>query len=161
MNDPSGTVVVYQGSKFFWRTRNTVDVTIVNHTNSNTTEIICYEPTIDAEATRIYLDSSMLRVKIDQEVEDAVANYAKQHNIVSHNDKFVRDVINKAAADYILNRLFLVHFSKELRSFTIQVQFNFRDRDLEYGGDSIDRMILSKPAETITAHQPQHHRIIT
>jgi len=150
--------VIHRGTKFFWRTRNSIDLTIVDHKQFSITEVICYEPSIDLEAARIYLDSTILSGKLDQSQIEEKLSFAKQ-NDVPHTEKFVRDLWRQAIAEYISSRLFLAEFSVEPKKFSVQLQFNFRDRDLDFGDDSIDRLICDPPANLVPA-DITHHKII-
>jgi len=151
-------IVIYEGNKFFWRKRITIDVVIVEHKEFDVTEVITYEPSIDREASRIYLDSLILSTKINQEEVAAKMTFARQHN-VPHTMQFVNGVLNRATSDYILNRLFITEFSVDPKIFSVELQFNFRDRDVEFGGDNIDQLIREKPAD-LSPHEVLHHKAV-
>lgn len=150
-------IVIHQGSKFFWRTRNSIDVSIIDHKNFNVTEVVSYEPSIDLEAKRIYLNSIILGTKLDQELMEEKLRFAKQNN-VPHTERFLKDIEQQAATDYILNRLFLTEFAIAPKSFAVQLQFNFRDRDLEVGDDSIEKLLCDCPAG-LSPYKIIHHKI--
>lgn len=150
--------VIHRGTKFYWRTRNSIDVTIVDHKQFSITEVVCYEPSIDVEAARMYLDSKILNTKLDQSQIEEKLSFAKQ-NDVPHTEKFVSDLWRQAVTDYITSRLFLDEFSVETKKFSVRLQFNFRDRDLDVGDDSIDRLICHPPADLVPA-DITHHKII-
>jgi len=158
MSDAIAPVVLFQSNKFFWRTRNSIDVTIVQYSELNVTEIISYEPSLDKEAPRIYLNSAILVTKLDYDEIALKVGAAKQRNI-PQTAKFTSDVTNQAIADYILNRLFVSEFSREPKKFAVKLQFNFRDRDLEAGGNTIDKIICEKP-EALKPIAVIHHRIL-
>lgn len=153
----AGSVVIYQGSKYFWKTRNTIDVAVVKHGNGNVVEIIAYEPSLDVEAPRIYMDSKVLSTKLDQEAIAAKMSLAKQSN-VPHTEQFVDGVMNGAISDFILCRLFIKQFSKEERIFEIQLQFTISDIDGDERGAAIaDKLLRDKPA-ALCPHTVVHHK---
>lgn len=148
--------MIYQGSKYFWKTRNTIDVTIVSHKNEGVIEVVAYEPSLDVEAERIYLDLKLLTSKLSQEMIAAKMSLAKQNN-VPHTANFVQGIINGATSEFILSRLFIKAFSKEEKVFEIQLQFTFSDRDLDSEGASLDKLVCKKPADLVP-HKIFHHR---
>lgn len=143
-------LVVFDGSKCFWRTKNTVDLLFVEHEEHNVVEIIAYEPTFCKESPRIYLDKSVLILKIDSNFVDQRLRFAKEQCLRRHQ---VPDVLNllheinlKARVDYILNRLFITELIPETKTMTLGFQFNFRDRDEEQECSvSLDKMIIARP----------------
>ena len=116
---------IYQGSKLFWRTRNSVDITIVHHPGCNLTEIIAYEPSINVEAKRIYLNSGVLRTKLDQAEIDSTFTFAKQ-NDVSISMEYI---VNHAISEFILSRLIIAEFKREECRFEVALQFRQSDSD--------------------------------
>lgn len=154
----TSAIVIYEGNKFFWRRRVTIDVVIVEHKEFDITEVIIYEPSIDREASRIYLDSLILSTKLSQEEIAAKMSFAKQHN-VPHTIQFVNGILNRATSDYILNRLFITDFAAETKSLSVELQFNLRDRDPEFGGDDIDQLICAKPVN-LSPYVVLHHKAV-
>lgn len=158
MPDTGKGAVVFQGSKFFWRTRNSIDVTIVQHEKTNITEIIAYEPSIDVEATRIYLNSTLLRDRLDQVEIDAKFSFAKQNN-VPISTAFITSVMNHAITDYILTRILISEFSKEESRFEIKLEFSGRDTDPAQGGIPLDGLFCSK-VEELKPFETKNHKIL-
>ena len=150
------TTVVYQGSKYFWKTRNTIDVILVKHKIENVIEVIAYEPALDVEAPRLYMDSKILSFKLDQEAIAAKMSLAKQNN-VPHTEQFVEGIVNGAISEFILNRLFIKLFSKEERIFEIQLQFTLSDMEDASGADFIDKLLCDKPA-SLCPYFIRHHK---
>ena len=142
--------LIFQGSKFFWRTRNNIDVAIVSHNDLATTEVIAYDPTLNKESERIYLNSNILYSMMNQAEIEAKFSFAKQ-NDVPHTAKFVADVVNDAISHYLLNRLFIKAYSKEDIRFAVQLQFS---------GPSCDHVVCSKPAELLP-YTLKHHQLYT
>jgi len=157
MSSKGATVVVFQGNKVFWRSKNTINVTIVDHRDTDRTEIICYEPTLETEAPRIYMDSVILATKLDQEYIGSKLLLAKQEK-VPNSIKFVNDIVDRATAHYILDRLFQTEYNAETKAFKVKIQFSFNDRDLEPDDDSIDRLVCEK-LERTTPYHVDHKKV--
>lgn len=123
--------IVFQGCKFFWCTRNNVDVSIVNHASSGIVEVVVYEPSLDVEAARIYLSLHALRSKLVQDGID-------KQNDVAHTKV---EIMKQATADFILDHLFIKEYSKDERKFEVELLF----------GDehcySSSNLICTKPVE--------------
>ncbi len=151
-----GSAVIYQGSKYFWKTRNSIDVIVVSHKIEQVIEVIAYEPGLDVEAPRVYLNSKVLLSKLDQEAINAKMSLAKQNN-VPHTDQFIEGVMNGATSVFILNRLFIKQFSKEERIFEIQLQFTFSDNDGQSDADTMDMLLCDKPV-ALCPHKIRHHK---
>lgn len=168
MNNMSGeqaAEVIFQGSKCYWRTRNTVDIMLVLHNDFNVIEVITYEPTIDKEAPRIYLENSILNTKIDQEEVQEKLRAAKEiilrRREAPNADKLLKEIINNAKTDYILNRLFIAEFFPEKRVIKVEIQFNFRDfDDAHVGGTDISLITCNKPAELQRYKSPHYQTLM-
>lgn len=137
MSDVVKCRVIYQGSKLFWRTRNSVDVTIVQHPGCNLTEIIPYEPSINVEAKRIYLDSNILRSKLDQAEIDSTFSFAKQNDVPIS----IETIVNHAISEFILSRLIISGFNCEECRFDVSLQFRQCDNS------SNDKLVCVNAAE--------------
>ena len=144
--------IIYQGSKLFWRTRNTIDVTIVEHRDCNVTEVIAYEPSINVEAERIYLNSNILRTKLDHVEIDSKFSFAKQNN-VPISTEFTASVMSHAITDFIIPRLIISVFAREERRFVVNLEFRSSD------GDNIDELVCAK-ADALLPFQTKNHKLL-
>ena len=150
--------IVFKGSKFFWRTRNSIDVTIVQHDKANIIEIIAYEPSIDVEAERIYLNSTLLNDRLDHVEIEGKFSFAKQNN-VPISTAFITSVTNHAITDYILTRLLISKFCKEESQFEIKLEFSSRDTDPALGGQPLDGLFCGK-VEELTPFETKKHKLL-
>ena len=150
--------VVYQGSKLFWRTRHTIDITIVQHIQLDITEIIAFKPAINVEAKRIYLNSTILQKKLNQDEIDSKFSFAKQNN-VPISVEFTDSVMHHAISDFILPRLIISELRKEERYFAVKVELRSSDRSPEDSGDSIDNLVCAQPAELQPYETKNHKRL--
>ena len=137
--------VVFEGAKFFWRTRNTVDILIVEHKAHEIFEIIVYEPSFDVEAPRIYIDSKTLMSKVDNEEIESKLSFAKR-NSVPLTEKFVAGVVNKVVSDYIMSRIIMKEFLTEEKNIIIDLT----------NGDMCG--VLNEKPELVEEYKTKHHR---
>jgi hypothetical protein len=149
-------VVLYKGMKQFWRTRTNVDIVICEHKDSRVVEIVTYEPVLDMEAPRLYLDDGILYSKLDQSQLEESLKSAKELLLrlreVPDKEALMREIGNKAKVEYILNRLTVDTYAvgatcPGLKSFRVGFKFNFRDEDGDKQVATLDKMIVQKPAE--------------
>jgi len=136
--------VIYQGSKLFWRTRNNIDVTIVQHLEWNTTEIIAYDPSFNVEAKRIYLNTGILRTKLDQAEIDSTVCFAKQKDVPISSES----IIDHAISEFILSRLIIAESKSEECRLEVNLQFWQSDRVSNFDGLVCVDMVELQPYET-------------
>lgn len=132
------TKLIFQGVKFYWRTRNTIDVTIVEHTEQDVTEVILFDPALGTEAPRVYLSTPVLYTKLDQEDFELQLSFAKR-NSVPITEKFIDGMMNQAKSDFILNRLVITEYVVDLRRVVVSLQLSCVD----VGADGL---VCEKPA---------------
>jgi hypothetical protein len=48
--------ILFEGTKTFWKTKNSVNLTIVEHHGHDVVEVIACEPMLEVEAPRLYLE---------------------------------------------------------------------------------------------------------
>ena len=157
--------VIFQGAKCFWRTRNTVDIMLVLHRGSSVIEVITYEPSFDKEAPRIYLDNTILNSKIDQNEVQEKLRLAKElilrRREVPNTEKLLKEIIDSAKTDYVLNRLFITEFTPEKRTIKVSIQFNFRDfDDAHASGTDISKIVCDKPTGLQRFKSPHYHTLM-
>eukprot|EP01032_Pedospumella_encystans_P017423 gene17423-19854_t len=159
MSDSAESYIIFQGSKFFWRTRNSIDVTIAQHSNSYITEIIAYEPSIDVEAERIYLNTTLLHDRLDKVAIDLKFSFAKQNN-VPISTEFISSVMNNAITDYVITRLLISKFSKDESKFEVKLEFSSRDVDESQGGQPIVGLICAKVPDELKPFETINHKLL-
>lgn len=158
MTETSKWSVVYQGSKLFWRTRNTIDVTIVQHISLNITEIIAFEPSINVEAKRVYLNSKVLDAKLDQAEIDAKYSFAKQNN-VPISTEFINSVVHRAIADFVLARLIISEFNREECRFEVNMEFRLSDR-ISVPSDNVGDQLVCERAAGLEPYETKNHKLL-
>jgi hypothetical protein len=111
-------VLIYEGSVNYWRTRETIHLSIYEHQKISSiaphpevsvcVEVVAYHPKIEIEAPHIYLSSSLLYDKfLRNELEESKlreqnnSQSTKKTNIVKCNNKFTQECIR----NYVLTRV--------------------------------------------------------
>lgn len=142
----AGTRMIFQGVKFYWRTRNTIDVAIVEHVHHGTTEVILFDPALGREAPRIYFSTDVLYALLDHDDFELQLSFAKR-NSVPITEKFIDVMMNKAKSDFILNRLVITEYSVEYKK--VVVSFQRSGMDVESPGLICDKSEALEPFKTV------------
>lgn len=102
--------LLFSGSKMFWRTQKTVTLDFYHHILSRVVEIIVFDPAINRECNRLYLNypmiysSNTVQSGLDEAVEEEVLKRD------SYNQRFDRviireEIIGPRIINFILSRL--------------------------------------------------------
>lgn len=141
---------IFEGSKFFWRTRNTVDVLIVEHKAFDVFEVITYEPTVDKEGSRIYLTGWVVRAEVDHHEINNKLSFAMRNN-VPMTEKFVESVHSEAISIFVLQRLAVAVLNIEDGQF--EMKWNPSSADL------VPNLIVPCPAG-LEPHITKHSKFV-
>lgn len=100
---------LYDGNKNFWRTRESVDVRIIEHTDVDIIEIICFSVDKHEEADRIFISSDKLYKKLNNsELQEKVAGKREEYNRQRKrvpNEEIFRVLVRDSAVQWVLARL--------------------------------------------------------
>lgn len=86
-----GLKQIYTGTKSYWRSRTTVDITIFEHFAPSTAnspkkhwvEVVCYNPTKNCEAPHLYLESDRLCERFKAKAKSSNADlFSLQEEVV-------------------------------------------------------------------------------
>lgn len=111
------TTLIYQGAKFYWDTMNTLDVLLVEHENVYTTEVVIYDPALNREAPRLYLDSNLLYCQLNHDDIAQQVAIGSRNNINLDEDT----LLNKAKFDFVLNHLVISEYDVESRHIRVKL----------------------------------------
>ena len=100
---------LYDGTKSYWRTRETVDVRIIDHIDASVLEIVAFNVEQYDEADRLYMDAKQLYKKLEnaeliEKVEEKRAEYGRMRKRVPV-EEITRTMVSEAAVQFILTRL--------------------------------------------------------
>lgn len=100
---------LWEGTKNFWRTRENVDVRIIEHTDANALEIIAFSVDRHEEADRVFLYADKVYKKLDNE-ELAERISAKREELSRMrkrvpNDEIKSGLLQELSVNYVLARL--------------------------------------------------------
>lgn len=146
---------IFKGSKFFWRTRNNIDINIIEHSKVGVYEVVLYEPAIDTEAKRVYLDGKVLKSKLNNEDIEEQVSFAKRNNIPI-TDQFVAGIQNKSIIEYLKSRTKIDKYFQEEN--IIEASVHFTETDLA-AGITDSSLIIEKPEE-LQPFVVKHHKLL-
>ena len=148
---------IFEGSKFFWRTRNNIDINIIAHTTGGDVcvyEVVLYEPAIDTEASRIYLDGKVLTSMLNNDEIEEQVSFAKRNNIPITN-QFLVGLQNKSIIEFIKCRITIDKFIQEEK--IIEASVHFSETDLAAG--ILGTVVVEKP-EGLQPFVGKHHKLL-
>jgi hypothetical protein len=102
--------VLFEGTKTFWKTKNSVNLTIVEHHGHDVIEVIAYEPALRVEAPRLYFEIGRIIPFLDQEVR-----------LLNENDT----ALASAISNFIFNRLRIVEYLPTSKVLEVDIQRGF------------------------------------
>ena len=145
---------IFDGTKFFWRTRTNLDVCIIEHNKYDIYEVIIYEPSCDIETPRIYLNGKVLRSKVEKYEVDSKLSFATRNNLPL-TEKFVIGVINKCIADFLMNRINILKFVSEEMHIDVEIQFS----QLDIALGIMEPLFCNKPDDLIP-YTTKHYKTV-
>jgi hypothetical protein len=122
--------VLFEGTKTFWKTKNSVNLTIVEHHGHDVIEVIAYEPTLQVEAPRLYLEIGRIIPFLEQETEILVEDEAALAN---------------AFSSFVFNRLRITAYLPISRVLEVDVQRGYGAREQ---GDNF-HVAVDRPADLV------------
>lgn len=136
------TKIIFQGVKFYWRTRNTIDIMLVEHPSFSVTEVVTYDPTLDREAARLYVDSKSVFARLDHREVDKQVHAAMLNSIDLNKEQ----ITNKATFDLLSNRLVITEYSVPDRKMVVVL-------------NGTDNFLVDKPAG-LQPYQSSHYHTL-
>jgi hypothetical protein len=122
--------VLFEGTKTFWKTKNSVNLTIVEHHGHDLIEVITYEPTLQVEAPRLYLEIGRIIPFLEQETDLLLENEA---------------TLASAISNFVFNRLRISEYLPISRVLEVEVQrgFGAREQGVEF------QVAVDRPADLL------------
>jgi polyphosphate kinase len=135
---------MFKGTRNYWRFRTNIDVNIVDHTEFNVIEIVCFCADVMLE-NRIYLSGSDVMSRIDTGKLESLVAAKREENLrrkKSALEKEARDEVRAGLiSDFLLNRL-VINLDKEKPLFESSIS--------AAGSEAADAaMVVPKPDELI------------
>lgn len=134
---------IFQGVKFFWRTRNTVDITLVEHSSLNAIEIVTYDPMLDREAARLYVDNRAVIARLDHQDIDKQVHAAQLNSLDLNEEHFT----HKAAFNFWTSHLLVTEFSLPERKMVMAL-------------NGIETLQIEKPQGLAPFQSPHFHTLL-
>jgi hypothetical protein len=122
--------VLFEGTKTFWKTKNSVNLTIVEHHGHDVIEVVAYEPTLQVEAPRLYLEIGRIIPFLEQEMDLLEENEA---------------ALASATSNFVFNRLRISKYLPVSRVVKMEVQrgFGAREQDVDF------QVAVDRPADLV------------
>ena len=139
----STSKMIFQGVKFYWRTRNTIDIMLVKHPTFNVMEIVTYDPIIDREAARLYLDSKAVIGKLDSKEIEKQLHAAQLNSINLDEEHFT----HKAAFEFLTNHLVITEYSVAEKRMVVAM-------------NGMEEFAVEKPAALVVFQSPHYHTLL-
>ena len=116
-------VKLHHGTKDFWRTAHTLDVSIFEHSLFNVLEVCMYDPAFTKELPRIYLSNLKMvgLLNVSEEVK-AAKELALRRHAVPDEIMIRAEEMNKAKVKFILDHISIVKC--DVATKEIDVEFN-------------------------------------
>jgi hypothetical protein len=106
--------VLFEGTKTFWKTKNSIRLTVIEHRLHDVLEVVAYEPAIQVEAPRLYLDIELIVSLLDLE-----------RALLSSSDTAFADAVSK----FVFNRISIARFLPVSRIFEVELQRGYGTKE--------------------------------
>jgi hypothetical protein len=122
--------VLFVGTKTYWKTKNSINLTMVEHRGHDVIEVVAYEPAMQVEAPRLYLEIGRIIPFLDQEM-----------GLLADNDAALAGAIS----NFIFNRLRISEYLPTSKVFEVDIQRGFGAK--EQGVDF--QLPIERPADLV------------
>ena len=122
-------IMIYEGSKTMWRQRITLDIYIVRHKFLQVVEIICFSPSIQKEANRIYVSQASFKNKLspnelDEKMKKRMEVFIRQKKPLIR-DELLQAELDEQVTEYIVSRINI----KDTKNFEVTLSSQFSCQD--------------------------------
>jgi hypothetical protein len=131
--------VLFEGTKTYWKTKNSVNLTIVEHHGHDVIEVVAYESAMDVEAPRLYLEVGRIIPFLEHEEESLDENDA---------------ALASAISNFIFNRLRIAEYLPTSKVLVVDIQRGFGAK--EQGVDF--QLAVDRPADLVPYSVAQSSR---
>jgi hypothetical protein len=131
--------VLFEGTKTYWKTKNSVNLTIVEHHGHDVIEVVAYESAMDVEAPRLYLEVGRIIPFLEHEGESLDENDA---------------ALASAISNFIFNRLRIAEYLPTSKVLVVDIQRGFGAK--EQGVDF--QLAVDRPADLVPHSVAQSFR---
>jgi hypothetical protein len=122
--------ILFEGTKTFWKTKNSVNLTIVEHHGHDVVEVIACEPMLQVEAPRLYLEIGRIIPFLEHEGSSLDENDA---------------ALASAVSNFIFYRLRIAEYLPTSKVFEVDIQrgFGAKEQDVEF------QVAVDRPADLV------------
>ena len=120
--------ILFQGTKHYWRTRTMIDIIIAHHQHHRCIEVVAYNPEVDVEASRLYIDYDNLVRNLnhndcDEKLAMEIELMVRQKVNFSRKDIACR-VVNDIICNNIQSQL-MIHGENSAKDFSVSLKYDF------------------------------------
>lgn len=106
--DPSAKIEVIYDDKISLATSYDVEILVVKHLEQNCLEVFAYDPHIDKESNRLYVNSKKVRSKLNRKDVEERASFLRMEEVSQEVYlEHLNQVTSDLAVEFILNRIHL------------------------------------------------------
>ena len=136
-------ILLFDGSKTFWKTRSNLRILIVKHAEVHCLEVISYDPADAIEFPRIYLDAEMIKSKLVPEIIDKMYVEKKEtfnrQKITKNREELLFSIKNQLIMQFAYARVNL-YVDAETQVKSVALQASFDDVEVEGGEDGMKKL---------------------
>jgi hypothetical protein len=134
--------VLFRGTKTFWKTKNRVEIAVIDHRDFDVLEVVAFEPVLQVEAPRIYVDAQVLRHILTVDDQNGELKNGQSSIIASGPDPMGK---------FVFNHLFITTFLPSSKKFVVEVRRGYRP-----AAEHVDEegLIVARPAHLIPCQAP-------
>lgn len=115
---PQEVQIIYDDSKAYWKARTNLDIVIALHKKCACLEVVVYNPELDREAPRLYLNALVVNQHLNRAELDKRVNEKKEVFIRSKKPfnamEITKEVLDEMMQNYVLSRLQVEMLNKPL-----------------------------------------------
>ena len=139
-------LMIFRGTKTFWKTKNSIDVAIIAHPGYDVIEVLAFEPILKIEAPRSYLDAVVLQKLLGIEIN--LEDNSESHYSTENQSKI---------STFIYNHIYITTYLPVSKIFEVEVYATYhREKSCQFGILTIERPselpIIESPFQSLTRY---------
>ena len=107
--------LLFRGYKTFWKTKSSINIVIIEHSNQDIYEIIAYDPVLGQHAPRLHIDAYTVRMIMTNSTNNSCRNECGDEGMV----------VDGAVVKFLFNNIVIVEYLPMTKFIKIDVQVVF------------------------------------
>lgn len=133
--------VLFRGTKTFWKTKNSIEIAVIDHCDFDIFEVVAFEPALQVEAPRLYVDAQVLRHILNLDNPGSAAQKGQSSNSADGFDPL---------GTFVFNHLFITTLLPSSKKFVVEVRRGY----LPNGEEGDEGLVVSRPAQLVPCTSP-------